>query len=99
MFSSLIVDGLEFQESRVHYTLAGIKSLLKIGEGVPWRKRGGGGVSEPLEPSPGYAPFTRQFTLSCGQGFSPVAYDSFYSTKAITRGHVPIHSFGDEILL
>ena len=23
----------EFQESRVHYTLAGIKSLLKIGEG------------------------------------------------------------------
>ena len=41
MLSSLIVDGLEFQKSRVHYTLAGIKSLLKIGEGVPWRKRGG----------------------------------------------------------
>ena len=45
----------EFQESRVHYTLAGIKSLLKIGggRGVPWRERG---VPEPLEPSPGYAP-------------------------------------------
>ena len=95
MLSSLIVDGLEFQKSRVHYTLAGIKSLLKIGEGVPWRKRGGG-VPEPLEPSPGYAPATRQFTLSCGQGFSPVA---FYSTKAITRGHVPINSFGDKIIL
>ena len=37
----------EFQESRVHYTLAEIKSLLKIGEG---------GVPEPLEPSAGYAP-------------------------------------------
>ena len=47
MFSSLIVDGLEFQESRVHYTLAGIKSLLKIGEGVPWRTRGGGGFGTP----------------------------------------------------
>ena len=63
MFSSLIVDGLEFQESRVHYTLAGIKSLSKIGEGVPWRKRGGGGSG-----TPGI------LTLSCGQGFSPVAY-------------------------
>ena len=25
--------------------------------------------------------------------------DSFYSTKAITRGHVPINSFGDKIIL
>ena len=39
----------EFQESRVHYTLAGIKSLLKIGDMRGW-------VPEPLEPSPGYAP-------------------------------------------
>ena len=52
MFSSLIVDGLEFQESRVHYTLAGIKSLLKIGERVPWRKRGGSGT-------PGTLPWLR----------------------------------------
>ena len=30
--------------SSVHYTLAGIKSLLKKGEGkVSWRERGGGG--------------------------------------------------------
>ena len=58
-FTVLIVSieqNEEFQESRVHYTLAGIKSLLKIGEG------GGGflgsrrGVPEPMEPSPGYAP-------------------------------------------
>ena len=55
-FTVLIVSieqNEEFQESRVHYTLAGIKSLLKIGEGVPWRERG---VPEPLEPSPGYGP-------------------------------------------
>ena len=45
----------EFQESRVHYTLAGIKSLLKIGEGVFLDAKGGGGP-EPLEPSPGYVP-------------------------------------------
>ena len=58
-FTVLIVSieqNEEFQESRVHYTLAGIKSLLKIGE----RGRGfldaRGGVLEPLEPSPGYAP-------------------------------------------
>ena len=59
-FTVLIVSieqNEELQESRVQYTLAGIKSLLKIGE------RGGGGfldarggVPEPLEPSPGYAP-------------------------------------------
>ena len=41
MFSSLIVDGLEFQESIVHYTLAGIKSLL-IGEGGCLAREGGG---------------------------------------------------------
>ena len=56
-FTVLIVSieqNEEFQESRVHYTLAGIKSLLKIGGGgaVPWCERG---VPEPLEPSPGYA--------------------------------------------
>ena len=35
-FTVLIVSieqNEEFQETRVHYTLAGIKSLLKIGEG------------------------------------------------------------------
>ena len=31
----------EFQESRVHYTLAGIKLLLKIGEGEFLGARGG----------------------------------------------------------
>ena len=67
MFSSLIVDGLEFQESRVHYTLAGIKSLLKIGEGGSLAREGGGGP-EPLEPSPGYAPVicqTTNLTIRC----------------------------------
>ena len=39
----------EFQESRVHYTLAGIKSLLKIGEGGSLAREGGG-VSEPWNP-------------------------------------------------
>ena len=57
-FTVLIVSieqNEEFQESRVHYTLAGIKSLLKIGKSL--LKIGeGGGVPEPLEPSPGYAP-------------------------------------------
>ena len=48
----------EFQESRVHYTLAGIKSLLKIGVG-------GGGVPERLEPSPGYAPVSSPFRPGC----------------------------------
>ena len=47
MFSSLIVDGLEFQESRVHYTLAGIKSLLKVGEGGSLAREGGGGSRTP----------------------------------------------------
>ena len=59
-FTVLIVSieqNEEFQESRVHYTLAKIKlAQLKIGErggGVPWRKRG---FLEPLGPSSGYAP-------------------------------------------
>ena len=58
-FTVLIVSieqNEEFQESRVHYTLARIKSQLKIGEGGgggSWRKRG---FLEPLEPSSGYAP-------------------------------------------
>ena len=49
----------EFQESRVLYTLAGIKSLLKIGEGVFLGARGG--VPEPLEPSSSYAPVSCSF--------------------------------------
>ena len=59
-FTILIVSieqNEEFQESRDHYTLAGIKSLLKTGEGGGGSlAREGGGVPEPLEPSPGYAP-------------------------------------------
>ena len=57
-FTVLIVSreqNEELQELRVHYALTGIKSLLKIGEGVPWRERG---VPEPLESSPGYASVT-----------------------------------------
>ena len=59
-FTVLIVSieqNEEFQESRVHYILTGIKSLFKIGVG------GGGGfldvrggLPKPLEPSPSYAP-------------------------------------------
>ena len=44
-FTVLIVSieqNEEFQESRVLYTLAGIKSLLKIGEGGFLGARGGG---------------------------------------------------------
>ena len=52
-----IEQNKEFQESRVHCTLAGIKSLLKIGEGGSLTREGGG--SEPLEPSPGYAPVNK----------------------------------------
>ena len=56
-FTVLIVSieqNEEFQESRVHYTLARIKSQLKIGRGGgSWCKRG---FLEPLEPSSGYAP-------------------------------------------
>ena len=50
-FTVLIVSieqNEEFQESRVLYTLAGIKSLLKIGEGRFLGARGG--VPEPLDP-------------------------------------------------
>ena len=49
-----IIEKEEFQESRVHYTLAGIESLLKIGEGGSLVREEG--VPEPLEPSPDYAP-------------------------------------------
>ena len=55
-FTVLIVSieqNEEFQEWKVQYNLAGIKSLLKIGGG-------GGGFPEPLEPSPGYAPEPRR---------------------------------------
>ena len=52
-----IEQNKEFQESRVHCTLAGIKSLLKIGEGGSLTREGGG--PEPLEPSPGYAPVNK----------------------------------------
>ena len=61
-FTLLIVSieqNEEFQESRVLYTLAGIKSLLKIGEGGFLGARRG--VPEPLEPSPGYAPVSCSF--------------------------------------
>ena len=55
-FTVLIVSieqNEEFKESRVHYTLAGIKSLLKIGgEGVPWLERGDSGT-------PGTLPWLR----------------------------------------
>ena len=43
-FTVLIVSieqNEEFQESRVHYTLAGIKSLLKIGGGESLAREGG----------------------------------------------------------
>ena len=63
-FTVLIVSieqNEEFQESRVLYTLAGIKSLLKIGEGGFLGARGGGGVPEPLEPTPGNAPVSCYF--------------------------------------
>ena len=56
-FTVLIVSmeqNEEFQESRVHYTLARIESLLKIGDGELLDARGG--APEPLEPSPGSAP-------------------------------------------
>ena len=49
-FTVLIVSieqNEEFQESSVLYTLAGIKSLLKIGEGGFLGARGGGGSGTP----------------------------------------------------
>ena len=52
-FTVLIVSieqNEEFQESRVLYTLAGIKSLLKIGEGGFLGARGGGGFRNPWNP-------------------------------------------------
>ena len=50
-FTVLIVSieqNEEFQESRVHYTLAGIKPLLKIGEGGSLAREGG--VRNPWNP-------------------------------------------------
>ena len=58
------LKSLHLQESRVHYTLAGIKSPLKIGEG-------GGGGPEPLEPSPGYAPVKSSLLLRVIEKLSP----------------------------
>ena len=53
-FTVLIVSieqNEEFQEWKVQYNLAGIKSLLKIGGGGgPWRERGGGGFRNPWNP-------------------------------------------------
>ena len=52
-FTVLIVSieqNEEFQESRVHYTLAGIKSLLKIGEGGGGLLGSRGGVGNPWNP-------------------------------------------------
>ena len=60
-FTVLIVSieqNEEFQESRVHYTLAGIKSLLKIGDGGSLTREGGGGSGTPGTP-PGYAPVNK----------------------------------------
>ena len=60
-FTVLIVSiehNEEFQEWKVQYNLAGIKSLLKIGGGggggVPWRERGGG-----VSGTPGTLPWLR----------------------------------------
>ena len=65
------LKSLHLQESRVHYTLAGIKSPLKIGEGGFLGARGGGGVPEPLEPSPGYAPVKSSLLLHVIEKLSP----------------------------
>ena len=60
------LKSLHLQESRVHYTLAGIKSPLKRGEGgVPWRERGGGGNI-----SPGYAP-VKLSLIGCNRETEP----------------------------
>ena len=72
-FTVLIVSieqNEEFQELRVHYTLAGIKSLLKIGGGFLGMR---GRVPEPMEPSPGYAPERKSSTDR-----SLVAYQAIY---------------------
>ena len=51
----------EFQESRVHYTLARIKSLLKIGRG--WFLGARGGFRNPWNPPSGYAPVNHEFLI------------------------------------
>ena len=61
-FTVLIVSieqNEEFQEWKVQYNLAGIKSLLKIGGGGVLGARGGGGFRNPWNPPPGYAPEPR----------------------------------------
>ena len=72
MFSSLIVDGLEFLESRVHYTLSGIKSLLKIGEGVSVAREGGRGSG-----TPGTLPWLRP----CHSTVYSVEWTSIFSSR------------------
>ena len=60
-FTVLIVSieqNEEFQEWKVQYNLAGIKSLLKIGGGGSLAREGGG-FPEPLEPSPWLRPWTK----------------------------------------
>ena len=64
------LKSLHLQESRVHYTLAGIKSPLKIGEGGFLGARGEG-VPEPLEPSPGYALVKSSLLLHVIEKLSP----------------------------
>ena len=59
-FIASIEQNEEFQESRVHCTLAGIKSLLKIGGRFLGTR---GGLPKPLEPSPGYAPEKGHVTM------------------------------------
>ena len=63
------LKSLHLQESRVHYTLAGIKSPLKIGVrgGVLGARRG---VPEPLEPSPGYA-LVKLSVIGCNRETEP----------------------------
>ena len=63
-FTVLIVSieqNEEFQESRVHYTLAEIKSLLKIGEGGSLTREGGSGTPGTL---PCYAPAVKMYWLA-----------------------------------
>ena len=65
-FTVLIVSieqNEEFQESRVQYTLAGIKSLLKIGEGGFLDARGG------ASGTPGTLPWLRPWSSFVGDIF------------------------------
>ena len=62
------LKSLHLQESRVHYTLAGIKSPLKRGEGGVLGARGG--VPEPLEHFPGDAP-VKLSVIGCNRETEP----------------------------